>query len=306
MSRFFDVLKQANLSGLTSREIPVNGRVEHRRVNNSSTTTEVIAPPVSAPTAMASTTATDPWDLAPESHRGRDAIQANAFTPLARAAVDQNVRMIPNAVDRSVVEHYRRLRTKIMQQHALNSFRSLLVTSASPQEGKSVTVLNLALSFAMLSSFKVLVVDGDLRRNTLGKWLGAGERPGFSNLLDGSASLNEVVFACEDSAVHFIAGGTSTLPPAELLHSSQLAGQIRDLTSHFDLVLFDSPPLTLITDAHLLAAQTEAVLLVARAFKTRKKLLEQAVQDLTPFRVIGTVMNSGPRAHLYNGYGGYY
>ena len=75
----------------------------------------------------------------------------------------------------------------------------------------------------MLSSFKVLVVDGDLRRNTVGNWFGAGERPGFSNLLDGSASLSEVVFACEGSSVHFIAGGTSNLPPAELLHSPQLA-----------------------------------------------------------------------------------
>jgi capsular exopolysaccharide synthesis family protein len=162
------------------------------------------------------------------------------------------------------------------------------------------------LSFAMLASFKVLVVDGDLRRNTVSKWLGAGERLGFSNLLDGSASLSEVVFACQDSTIHFIAGGTSTLPPAELLHSAQLADQIHDLTAHFDLVLFDAPPLSLITDSHLLAAQTDAVLLVARAFKTRKKSLEQAVQDLLSFRVIGTVLNGGPRAHLYHGYGGYY
>jgi capsular exopolysaccharide synthesis family protein len=306
MSRFFDVLKQANLSELTSRENSVNRGGQHIVVDGSSTAAKANAPPIIPPVGVASTATLDAWDLAPESHRGRDAIKTTAFTPLARAAVDQNVRMIPNAVDRSVVEHYRRLRTKIMQQHALKPFRSLLVTSASPQEGKSVTVINLALSFAMLSSFKVLVVDGDLRRNTLGKWLGAGERPGFSNLLDGSATLSEVVFACDDSSVHFIAGGTSNQPPAELLHSSQLAGQIHDLTAHFDLVLFDSPPLTLITDTHLLAAQTEAVLLVARAFKTRKKLLEQAVQDLLPFRVIGTVLNSGPRAHLYNGYGGYY
>jgi capsular exopolysaccharide synthesis family protein len=248
----------------------------------------------------------DPWDLAPESHRRRDAIHAAAFTPLARAAVDQNVRMIPNAADRTVVEHYRRLRTKIMQQHAIKPFRSLLVTSASPQEGKSVTVINLALSFAMLPSFKVLVVDGDLRRNTVGKWLGAGERPGFSNLLDGSATLDDVVFACEDSTVHFIGGGTSKLPPAELLHSVQLADQIRDLTAHFDLVLFDSAPLSLITDAHLLAAQTDAVLLVTRAFKTRKPALEKAVQDLLPFRVVGTVLNGAPRVHLAAGYGGGY
>jgi capsular exopolysaccharide synthesis family protein len=304
MSRFFDALKQADLAEVSRHKGSVHV-VEHVGVN-AGVPTNVLSADSSSPETAALPIGVDPWDLAPESARRRDAVHASAFTPLARAAVDQNVRMIPNAVNRAVVEHYRRLRTKIMQQHAIKPFRSLLVTSASPQEGKSVTTLNLALSFAMLPSFKVLVVDGDLRRNTVGKWLGADERPGFSNLLEGSAALNDVVFACEDSQIHFIAGGTSKLPAAELLHSPRLADQIHDLTAHFDLVLFDSPPLSMITDAHLLAAQTDAVLLVARAFKTRKKLLEQAVQDLLPYRVIGTVLNGGPRARLYGGYGGGY
>ena len=118
---------------------------------------------MSAPVVTASEVSPlDPWEY----QRHRDRIRRRAathntlFTALARVAIDQNVRMIPNAVDRALVEHYRRLRTKIMQQHAVKPFRSLLVTSASPQEGKSVTVLNLGLSFAMLPSFRVLIVEG--------------------------------------------------------------------------------------------------------------------------------------------------
>jgi capsular exopolysaccharide synthesis family protein len=315
MSRFFDALKRANLAEVI--EVPAGLEVERGSRSHVPTTpmmsaaevADAIAIAVEAPAppsmrlADTSTRASNPWDLS-QSHRGREVFPA--ATALARAAVDQNVRMIPTAVDRAVVEHYRRLRTKVMQQHAIKAFRSLLVTSASPQEGKSVTVLNLALSFAMMPSFKVLVVDADLRRNTVGKWLGAGGKPGFSNLLDGTAFLNDVVFTCEDSNIHLMAGGTSQVPPAELLQSSALADRIRDLTARFDLVLVDSAPLGLVTDTHLLAAKTDAVLLVARAFKTTTKSLERAVQDLLPFRVIGTVLNGGPRATLYRGYGGYY
>ena len=79
-----------------------------------------------------------------------------------------------------MVERYRMLRTKILQEREKKFFRSLVVTSASPQEGKTVTVLNLALSFAALPSFRVLVIDGDMRKGSLGDWLGIDrEQTGF-------------------------------------------------------------------------------------------------------------------------------
>ena len=74
-----------------------------------------------------------------------------------------------------------------------------------------------------------------MRRSTLGKWLGAVDRPGLSNLIDGSASFNEVVYTCEDSSIFFVPGGTSKLSPAELLHSSHLSGHFREMTEQFDL-----------------------------------------------------------------------
>lgn len=313
MSRFFNALKQANCSTLRNSEVTVEKeRAASIGFNPDISSTVALdldsneaAAGASAPSVSA---ALDPWTISPERepHQRRDSSHDVLFTALARVAVDQNVRMIPNAADRSVIEHYRRLRTKVMQQHAIKPFRSLLVTSANPQEGKSVTTLNLALSFAMLPSFRVLVVDGDMRRGTLGQWLAATDRPGLSNLIDGSASLDEVVFTCEDSSVYFIPGGTSKTPAAELLHSPRLSNHFRNMTEQFDLVIFDSPPVNLIADAQLIAAHSDAVLLVARAFKTARKALEKAVQDLAPFRVIGTVMNGGAPAHLYRRYNSYY
>jgi len=78
------------------------------------------------------------------------------------------------------------------------------------------------------------------------------------------------------------------------------------MTEEFDLVLVDSPPVNLITDAQLLAGHCDAVLLVARAFSTTSKSLEQTATELKAFRMIGTVLNGGTRAQLYRRYNGYY
>jgi capsular exopolysaccharide synthesis family protein len=231
---------------------------------------------------------------------------AGTLRPKSEIAFDPRARLIPHAVDSVVVEHYRRLRTKILQQHTTKPFRSLVVASPCPQEGKTVTVLNLGLSFAMLADFKVLVVDGDLRRGTIGKWLGANEYPGLSNLLEGTVQLDEVVLKGADIPMHVMTRGNSRVPPAELLHSPQLVAQFRRMTEHFDLVLVDSSPVTLITDAQLLAGSCDAVLLIARAFSTRRKSLEQAMHDLSAFRVIGTVLNGATQAQPFPRHRRYY
>ena len=219
-----------------------------------------------------------------------------------KVAVDRKARLLPNAVDPIVVERYRMLRTKILQERENRPFRSLVVTSANPQEGKTVTVLNLAMSFAMLPSFKVLVVDGDMRRGSLGEWLGVDpKQPGLSNLIDGSAQLEEVVLNSDDLPIHFIVRGNSQVSD---LHTSQFHSHFRKLVEQFDLVLVDSPPVNLVTDVQLWAASCDAVLLVARAFQTSRKALEEAVQNLQPFRVIGTVLNAGTakRPSRYSNY----
>ena len=233
------------------------------------------------------------------------------FGTHADVELDQSARLIPHAVDSAVVEYYRKLRTRIMQEHASKPFRSLVVTSPNPAEGKSVTVLNLGLSFAMLPNFRVVVVDGDLRKGSLGKWLGVSDRPGLSNLIDGSAKLEDVVLKCDESPMAFVVHGTSKAAPAELLNSADLGGYFRRLGEHFDLIIVDSPPVNLITDTQLLAAGCDAVLLVARAFATKRKALEKTVQDLASFRVIGTILNGGIKRGGYGGYGynrgkGYY
>jgi capsular exopolysaccharide synthesis family protein len=220
----------------------------------------------------------------------------------AKVTLEQGAPLLPHAVDGVVVEYYRRLRAKIIQEQERKPFRSLLVTSPAPEDGKSVTALNLALTFGMLPGYQVLLVDGDLRRGRLGKMLGADDRPGLNNLIEGSAELEDVVLKCDEIPVNFMVRGSATTPPGELLHSSRLIPQFRKMSERFSLVLVDSPPVNLVADAQLLAAGCDAVLLVARAFATSRKALQKTVLDLNPFRVIGTVLNCGMRADLYRHY----
>jgi capsular exopolysaccharide synthesis family protein len=218
------------------------------------------------------------------------------------ATLDRNARLIPFAIDSAVVEHYRRLRTKILQQQEIKPFRTLVVTSAGPQEGKTVTVLNLGLSFSTLPSFRVLVVDGDMRRGTLGNWLGvSNDQPGLSNLLEGSARLEDVVLRSDRVPMHFMVRGSAQVHD---MHPSHFANHFQKLGEAFDLVLVDSPPANLLVDVQMLAASTDAVLLVARAFSTSRKAFEKAVQELTPFRLLGAVLNAGvtSRSKRYFGY----
>jgi len=220
-----------------------------------------------------------------------------------KVTLDLKARLIPHTVNPAVVERYRMLRTKIMQERGKKPFRSLVVASASPREGKTVTVLNLALSFATLPSFKILVVDGDMRRGNLGDWLGIDhDRPGLSNLIDGSAQLGEVILKSEELPLDVIVRGNTQVHD---LHLSQFTSHFRKMTERYDLVLVDSPPVNLITDVQLLATSCDAVLLVARAFSTTRKALEQAVQNLQSFRVIGTVLNAGTNQGSIR-YQGYY
>lgn len=233
-------------------------------------------------------------------------VQKGGFASAGKLHLDRKMPSISNVVDSSVIEHYRRLRTKILQQQTAKPFRTLVVTSPAPEEGKTLTVLNLGWSFAMLPSFKILLVDGDLRRGSLGNCLGVEKRPGLSNFVDGSAKLEDVILKCEDLPLHFVGRGDSKIPPAELLQSSELKTRFRELAEPFSLVLVDSPPANVVTDVQLLAGSCDAVLLLARAFTTTKKAFEKAIQDVSSFRVIGTVLNGATKTQLYRRYKGYY
>ena len=318
MSRFYDVLRQASRSlhgpGEQANDLPAEVADLLAAVSESGASPVVAAQ--ASPVEEESRT-TDPL-LGAEDWAEGDVSPPTEKTPAAPiprngslgtstdTRLDHKARLLPHTADSMIAEHYRLLRTQILQQQAMRMFRSVLVTSPGPGEGKTVTLLNLGLTFAMLPSFKVLVVDGDLRRGDMGKWLGLQkDHAGLSDLIEGSTPLEEAVFKSPGIPVSFMVRGNSKLSPPELLHSPRLRAGLQEMTAQFDLVLVDSPPANLLTDAQLLASACDAVLVVVRAFMTSQKALEEAMQKLLAFRVIGSVLNGGLTIRSNYGYSYY-
>lgn len=328
MSRFYDALREAGrpqpaeklpedewgAKGSPAENVPPQAFFDSLRVPEPASQIVLVPEPEPAQAAVVepvpgpgpAVTAEDLMDLA--LHPPDSAVPKRELAGTkAKITFDRRARVLPHATNSVVLEHYRRLRTKLLQQHEIKPFRTVVVASSVPQEGKTVTALNLGFSFSMLPSFKVLVVDGDLRRGTIGKWLGVdAEQRGFSDLIEGIAVLDDVILRSDDTPVQFMVRGKSKISPAELLHSPRLSTHLRRMAEHFDLVLIDSAPLSLVTDAQLLATHCDAVILAARAFQTTRKSLEQSADELKGFRVIGTVLNGGERPKAYRRYNEYY
>ncbi len=292
MSRFYDILKEA------AHSLP-NGTVK-------STHPGVDITGIQKPLREASALDSRPLPaLEPVSLEELPA-PVEPLGVLTELSLDPKARIIPHGVDPVVVEHYSKLRTKILQEQQARPFRSLVVTSSYPQEGKTVTTLNLGLSFGLLPSYKVLLIDGDLRRGSLGKWLGIDDHAGLSNVVDGSAQLEDVVLKCNEYPIHFMLRGTSGESPVELLQSPKLKAELQRVSQHYDLVLIDSPPVNLLADVQLLAGSTDAVLMISRAYTTTRSSFEKAAHDLSGFRIVGAVLNGGAQPKRYGRYRNYY
>ena len=297
MSRFYDALKEASRRQSPSGNGNGNGTIHLPvEVNGDAGMNAGTAAPL--PVAIEPLPVETEPDHWPEPPRNGTGVHVHS-------ALDRTARVIPHMADTAVVEHYRRLRTKLLQEHEARPFRVLMVGSPNPQEGKTVTAFNLALSFAMIPSCRVLIVDGDLRKGSLGKWLAVSGPPGLSDLVEGTATVQDVILKSEELPIHFVLRGNSKVPAGELLNSAALKDYFQQMAEQFDVVIVDSPPLNLVTDAQLLANCCDAILLVARAFSTTRKAFEKTVQDLQQFRIVGTVLNGGTRIPNYRRYNDY-
>ncbi|MGC9396187.1 MAG: polysaccharide biosynthesis tyrosine autokinase, partial [Anaerolineae bacterium] len=173
----------------------------------------------------------------------------------------------------AVAEAYRALRTNIRFSFVDRSMRTLMVTSPGPSEGKSLTLANLAIAMAQ-AGLQVIMVDTDLRRPTLHKIFDVSSTDGLSNILL-SPEL-EIAAHLQDTGVEnlrLLPCGHLVTNPAEILGSERMGQVIEALLGEADLLLFDSPPVLVVTDAAVLAAQMKAggVLLVANAGSTRRE-----------------------------------
>jgi exopolysaccharide transport family protein len=232
-----------------------------------------------------------------------------ALTPPAKEVFETVTQIRPQS---QMAEAYRALRTSLLLSNLGAPPKVILVTSARPQEGKTTTSINTAIVLAQ-KGVRVLLVDGDLRRPSVHKALGLASRSGLSNVLTGSATIQQTITTSPILANLFILpAGTPPPNPAELLASSNMRDLIMELRQQFDHIVIDTPPTLSVTDAVVLAPRADASILVIRSGQTTKQALRRARDILTQVNahVAGVLLNAvdltSPDYYYYYEYQGKY
>lgn len=204
----------------------------------------------------------------------------------------------------TVAEASRTLRTNLLFMSSTRDVRSLLITSASPSEGKSMMAVHTATSMAS-SGGRVLLVEADMRRPRLASSLGVNGDVGLSTCLVSTDSVKNHIQKTEVDNLDVIVCGPMPPNPSELLHTPRFRQVLEEMKAHYDTVIFDSPPLLPVTDALILAQVLDAALVVVRAGQTSRHALRHALHQLEAVdgNILGTVLNY--QAHKRFGYGGY-
>ena len=210
-------------------------------------------------------------------------------------------------------EAFRKLRTNLQFLAVDNPPRLIVVTSSSPSEGKSTTAINIALALAE-AEHNVVVVDGDLRRPRLGKYLDLVGSVGFSTVLSGGVPLDDVLQKTKFSNLTALTSGPIPPNPSELLGSMAAKKMFSDLRAKFDYVIVDSSPLLAVTDGAILAADADGTIVAVRAGKTKRDQLAHAIGMLRDVdaKLLGAVFTmlptrgSGSYSYNYYYYGGSY
>lgn len=178
-----------------------------------------------------------------------------------------------------IAEAFRKLRTNLQFLAVDNPPRVIIVTSSMPSEGKSTTAINIALVLAE-AGHNVVLVDGDMRRPTLHKYLDLVGQVGFSTVLSGAADLDDALQKTRFSGLTVLTSGAMPPNPSELLGSQSSRKLLNELRARFDYVIVDSTPLLAVTDAAVLGAAADGVLVIARFGQTKREQLTHAVGNL--------------------------
>ncbi len=197
-------------------------------------------------------------------------------------------------------EKFRILQARLRRASLTRKVQRVLVTSAVPEDGKSLVATNLAISLARHAAERVLLLEGDLHKPTLARKLGLPVDSGLAECLSDRGRLEEHCYHVKETSLWVLPAGHARCHPLGLLQSKAFQRLLAVITSSFEWILIDSPPLSPLADAAFWAEQADGVLLVVRAAHTPLELLESSIEDIDPAKLLGLVLNDWrPKEHTY-------
>lgn len=213
--------------------------------------------------------------------------------------------VVDNDIDPVSREQYRRLATSLHAAQVSTGLKVIAISSALASEGKSLTASNLALTLSEAYKRSVLLVDGDLRRPSIGQVFGLSAGSGLSDAVlsqtDAELDLRRVT-----PHLSVLLAGQTTVDPVAVLASSRMRQLVDEAREMFDWIVIDTPPVGLLSDANLVADLADGCLLVVKAEATPFDVVERAVSTLGRERILGVVLNQASSAGPDNKYHGYY
>ncbi|HEX6594181.1 MAG TPA: CpsD/CapB family tyrosine-protein kinase [Bacillota bacterium] len=201
--------------------------------------------------------------------------------------------LITNMNPRSIIsEQYRTIRTNLQFAAVDLPLKSIVITSPSPEEGKTITTANMAVVAAQQGK-KVLLIDADLRKPTLHYMFWLDNLRGLSTILVGETSLEETVATSDIDHLDVISCGPIPPNPSELLGSKKMKQLLEEAEEKYDLVICDTPPLLAVTDAQILANIVDGSILVIRSGQTEIEAAMKAKEalELAQAKLLGAILN---------------
>lgn len=242
----------------------------------------------------------------PNPHRAPSGLQPAVPGEAREVPVQREEIAVVTAARGQIAEQFRSLRNSI---HALNpdgASHTLVLTSALRGEGKTVASLNLACAMAELPGTEVLVVDADLHHPALEKYLGLPRRQGLSEVLSGTLALDQALRQTSVAGVSIMGAGRLPANPSELLGSDRMRSLLNRLRQRFSYVLMDTPAAMTISDASLLGAMADGILLVVRLGSTPRHFVEETHNTLEGLggNVLGLCLTGASQVDTSKAYAG--
>jgi len=200
------------------------------------------------------------------------------------------------------MEEFRTLRTRLNHMKSLQPMHTVVVTSPSPAEGKSLSAANLALAEAHLAGNVTLLADFDFRRPIIHTLFQTDRSPGITDYLLGKIQLHQAMRKLAGTNLYIMPAGEAVINPLELLNLREVKLLLDRLPTLFNWVILDSPPLLFAADANLLSTMCHGTLLVVRIGHTTIDSVTRAMQSLCNNNVLGIVVNGARRGELYSKY----
>jgi protein-tyrosine kinase len=261
--------------------------------------------PVEAPEEM--------WDAeertsAPPAAEPADLVlpnEAHALEPNAPSVhVAADAKLVTHGTAHGPIEQYRRLAARLHLAQAEAGTRVVMITSAVASEGKTLTATNLALTLSESYKRRVLLIDADLRRPWVHELFRLPNLTGLNDGIRGDAGRKVPLIQVSDY-LSVLTAGRPDPDPMSVLTSERMQRILKDAASAFDWVIVDTPPVVVLSDAHLLARLVDTVVLVVKANSTQHAELTRAIEAIGRDRILGVVLNCAEetRTSAYYAYG---